>query len=314
MGSSPKPPDPYAQAGAQQQAELGASQASAIINNPNQYTPWGSRVTTQNGWETVYDASGHALQVPRYNETTRLSPDQQRLLGLQTQSQYNLGQTAVEQSAKLRQHLGKGVDTAGLQGWERGAAPGEVRQDTAPTDRRALEAAMMGRWNEDAARQNAAQDAQLAARGMAPGSQGWGDVASAQARARTDAVNQAYLASGQESRAAQEAYNQAEQQRYQEGQDYASAGNQLRQAQLQERLALRNQPINEITSLLGGSQVTMPSFLPFSRQGVNAAPIGSYIGQNYANQAQAYGQQMAGLFGLGSAGITGLLGLPAFGG
>ena len=43
-----------------------------------------------------------------------------RLMGLQTQSQYNLGQTAVEQSAKLRDLLGKSVNTEGLQGWNAG--------------------------------------------------------------------------------------------------------------------------------------------------------------------------------------------------
>src|SRR3954470_7788949 len=122
---SPKPPDPYATASAQQSAELGASQASSIINNANQYTPWGSRTYKQAGWETVYDATGKALKVPRYNETTKLSPDQQKLLGLQTQSQYNLGQTAVEQSAKMRTHLNQPLNTQGLQGWSKGKAPGQ---------------------------------------------------------------------------------------------------------------------------------------------------------------------------------------------
>lgn len=309
MASTPAPPNPYSTAAAQQQAETGASQASAIINNANQYTPWGKRVYSQAGWETTYGADGKAIKVPRYNETTTLSPDQQKLLGTQTQMQYNLGQTGVEQSAKLRSMLGKGVNTAGLPDWQHAAKPGEVRQDTSPTDRPAIEAAMMGRYDTDSAKQNAAQEAQLAARGMAPGSAQYGSVTDAQTRARTDALQQAYLGSGEEARAQQQAFNAAGLQRYQMGSDWAGSENQMRQAALQERLAMRNQPINEITALLGGSQVSSPQFQPFSRQGINAAPVGGYIQSNYGQQAQQAAAFNQGLFGLGSAGVYGAFGL-----
>jgi hypothetical protein len=228
-----------------------------------------------------------------------------KLLGLQTQTQFNMGQTGVEQSAKLREHLGKGVDTSKLQAWSKAAAPTAVRQDQGPTDRAALEAAMMGRFNRDASTQNANQEAQLAARGMSPGSQGYGAVQEQQDRARTDALQQAYLASGAESREAQAAFNAAGLQKYQMGSDYASQLNNMRQGQLQETLALRNQPINEITALLGGSQVTSPQFQPFSRQGINAAPIGSYIANNYAGQSQQAAAQNQGFFNLASAGLYG---------
>ena len=104
-------------------------------------------------------------------------------------------------------------------------------------------------------------------------------------------------------------------------QQQAAFLNQLRQAQMQEAMALRNQPLNEISALMSGSQVSTPQFNPFSAQGINAAPIGSYIGQNYANQANAAAQQNSGLFGLGGSivgglgsggffnGLTGLLGM-----
>lgn len=305
MVSSPKPPDPYKTASAQQNAEVGSSQASSIINNANQYTPYGSRTYNQAGWETVYGADGKQMKVPRYNETTTLSPDQQKLLNLQTQAGYNMGQTAVEQSSKLRQHLGQAMDTSGLQGWATGAAPGQVRQDQGATDRAAIEQAMMGRFNRDSARSNAAQDAQMAARGMAPGSAQYAAVTEGQDRARGDAVQQAYLASGAESREAQNAYNQAGLQQYQMGSDYAAQLNNLRQAQFGERMALRNQPINEISALLGGTQVASPQYQQFSRQGVNSAPIGSYIQSNYGQQAQNAAATNSGLFGLASAGLYG---------
>ena len=272
-----------------------------MINNANEQNPYGSVTYGNAGYETIYDAQGRPTYVPRYTRTVSLSPDQQRLMGLQTQTQYNLGQTAVSQSARLRDYLGQTVGTEGLQGWQAAAAPGTVRQDQAPTDRAAVENAMMGRYNIDAARQNAAQQAQLAAQGLAPGSAQYGTVQEAQDRARTDALQQAYLASGQEARANQAAYNAAELQRYQEGTNWADTLNNLRQAQLQERLTLRNQPLNEIGALLSASQVTTPQFAPFSRQGINAAPTGEYIANNYANAANAAANQNQGLFGLGTS-------------
>lgn len=308
MASSPKPPDPYQTASAQQSAERGASVTGSILNNPNQVNPYGSSMYSIAGWEKVPDASGRLVSVPRYTQTTKLSPDQQRLLGLQTQMQYNMGQTGVEQSAKLRQHLGKSLNTAGLQGWSTGQAPGEVRQDQGPTDRRAIEEAMLGRYREQAGKQASAEDVSLAARGMAPGSAQYGSVADTRARALTDATQQAYLGSGQESRAAEAAYNQAGLQRYQTGQDYASFLNNLRQGQLQERVALRNQPLNEISALMSGGQVTMPQFNPFTAQGVNAANVGQYIGNNYAQQSKQYSDFMSGLFGIGSAAVGGWAG------
>src|SRR4029450_11718099 len=106
--------------------------------------------------------------------------------------------------------------------------------------------AMLSRFNERAGKAAKAEDAQLAARGLNPGTAGYGTVADTRARAATDAGNQAFLASGDESRNAQAAYNQAALQRYQMGSDWADSENQLRQAQLQERMAVRNQLPNEI--------------------------------------------------------------------
>jgi len=116
MASQPKPPNPYQQAAAQQAAESGAAQSSAIINNPNIQNPFGSQSYDIAGWETVYDAQGKPQRVPRYTQTTTLSPDQMKLLGLQTQMQGNLGKIGVEQSARVGQALGQPFGTQGLRG------------------------------------------------------------------------------------------------------------------------------------------------------------------------------------------------------
>lgn len=301
MVSTPKPPNPYDQASAQQSADLYGSAASSIINNANETNPYGSVSYNNIGYETLYDANGKATYVPRYQRDVQLSPDQQKLLGLQTQAQGNAGQAAVTASAGLADQFKTQLDPSKWQAWSTGQAPQDVRQDQAPTDRAAVQDAMMSRYNETAAKQSASDDAQLAARGLNPGSQGYGSVQDSRARAFTDATNQAYLASGDESRAAQAAYNQAGAQQYSQNADYAAFLNNLRQGQQTSDTALRNQLPNEVAALMGMGQVTVPQFQPFSRQGVNSAPVGQYMSDAYQNQLQASSAANQGIFGLGSS-------------
>jgi len=308
MASTPSPPNPYDQAAAQQSANLGASEASGIINNPNEVNPYGSVNYTNSGYEVVYDAKGKPQYVPRYTRTTSLSPDQMKLLGLETQTKGNAGQAAVTASSKLADMFKTSLDPSSWQRWSNAPTPGDIRQDQAPTDRSAVEKAMMSRYLDTAGKQNSAQDAQLAARGLTPGSAQYSAIDKTRQEGLTDAQMQAYLASGDESRAAQGAYNQAALQRYQMGSDYAAFGNQLRQAQQQSDTALRSQLPNEIAALMGMGQVTVPQFSPFSRQGIDAAPVGDYISQNYQNQVQAANATNQGIFGLGGS----LLGLLPF--
>jgi hypothetical protein len=302
MVSSPKPPNPYQTAAAQQAAESGAAQSSAIINNPNEQNPYGSVNYNISGWETVYDANGKAQYVPRYTRTTNLSPDQMKLLGLETQTKANAGQAGVNASAQLADLFKTQLSGSSWQPWSKAAGPGAVRQDQAPTDRTAVEEAMLSRYRENAGKQRSAEDAQLAARGLNPGSQGYGSVADTRARADTDAAMQAFLASGDESRAAQNAYNQAGLQRYQMGTDYSNFLNQLRLQQQQSDTALRNQPINEVAALMGSSGVTVPQFSSFSQQGINSPDLAGMINGAYQQQLQRANAANSGIFGLaGSA-------------
>lgn len=83
-------------------------------------------------------------------------------------------------------------------------------------------------------------------------------------------------------------------------------GNQYNSA-VQQLLSQRNQPLNEISALLGGSQVQTPTFGAGTNQG--SIPTTDYAGivnQNYQNQLGAYNTKMGqynsvigGLFGLG---------------
>lgn len=81
-----------------------------------------------------------------------------------------------------------------------------------------------------------------------------------------------------------------------------------RQQAVQEALTERNQPINEITALLSGSQVRQPQFVPTSMPQMPTVDVAGIAQQNYANQMQAWQQKnanrnalMGGLFQAGGA-------------
>lgn len=71
-----------------------------------------------------------------------------------------------------------------------------------------------------------------------------------------------------------------------------------------ESLATRNQPINEITALLSGSQVSNPASMsaPTPQTQVGGVDYSGLVQSNYQNKMNAYGQKMGGLFGLAGAG------------
>ncbi len=84
---------------------------------------------------------------------------------------------------------------------------------------------------------------------------------------------------------------------------------------VQEALTARNQPINEITALLSGSQVSgsqvsAPQFQNIQNPTAATVDYAGLVNQNYANQMGAYNTKMGqangvlgGLFGLGSSAI-----------
>ena len=112
--------------------------------------------------------------------------------------------------------------------------------------------------------------------------------------------------------AAQQQYQMqlaAQNQGFNQAQAAAAFANQARQQGLAEQMALRAQPINEITALLGGSQVQMPQFQGYQGTQVAAAPLfaaqqaaGNFAQQNYGNQVSAYNAKMGLLSGLAGAG------------
>jgi hypothetical protein len=100
------------------------------------------------------------------------------------------------------------------------------------------------------------------------------------------------------------------------GQEMGIAGT-ARERALQEQMAIRNQPINEIGALMSGGQVSMPQFTQFRGGNIAGTDVAGIHQQGFNNQMGIYNQQLAnrGAMMGGIAGLTGsLLAAPMTGG
>ncbi len=122
-------------------------------------------------------------------------------------------------------------------------------------------------------------EAQLINRGLRPGSAGWNSELERLGRTQTDQNNQLALTG--------------------------------RSQAFGEALATRNQPLNELTALLSGSQVSNPAAQSGATPQTSVAGVdySGLVQQNYQNQLQGQNSMLGGLFGLagslGGAAIKG---------
>lgn len=150
----------------------------------------------------------------------------------------------------------------------------------------------------------------------------------AQNQAQQQAMNAAQQQTFNQTLAAAGFGNDAQQQMHQNGQAATAANNALKdqtynaqQAQLaaqnaaraqylNEMYAQRNQPINEISSLLSGAQVSSPNFVPTQGQRIEPVDYAGLVQQDYQNRATAYNQKRDGI-GSVLKNIVGALPIPS---
>jgi hypothetical protein len=137
-----------------------------------------------------------------------------------------------------------------------------------------LDSLAAARLDPQFAKNQAALETELSNKGIQIGSAAWNDAMTQFGQTKNDAYNQLYLNGNQQ------AFNQA--------------------------VAERNQPINEITALMSGSQVSNPNFTSTPTTNVAGTDYSGLVQNEFNNQTQQYntqvGQQNAmagGLFGLG---------------
>lgn len=218
--------------------------------------------------------------------TQSLSPEQQALYNQQVGNQQLLGGLGTQGINAAQGIIGSKLDYSGAP-----AMPGDYN-----ALRGQVYDAMMARPNQDIAINKDNLNSSLIAAGIRPGSKAYDNQMNLVNRQQTDAQQQALINAGNQT---QQAY----------GMDMQS-----RQQALAEQLAQRQVPLNEITALMSGSQVSNPFSTPGYAQNiqVGAAPLynaaqqtGQYGTDVYNAQMAQQGNLQSGLFGLGGAGIMG---------
>jgi hypothetical protein len=114
-----------------------------------------------------------------------------------------------------------------------------------------------------------------------------------------------------------QAQNAAQNQAYNQALQGTQFANTAAQQALQQQLGLYNQPLNQISALMSGSQIQMPQFQGYQGANVQAAPIfqagqaqNAYNMDVYNAQQASANQGLGGLFGLGGAILGGAAGNP----
>ncbi|XEN31258.1 hypothetical protein M728_001855 [Ensifer sp. WSM1721] len=116
-----------------------------------------------------------------------------------------------------------------------------------------------------------------------------------QALQNADFGNNARQQMHQNSQSATAANNALKDQSFNAEQARINAQNTARSNYLNEQYAQRNQPINEISALLSGAQVSNPNFVPTQGQAIQPVDYAGLVQQNYQNQMAAYNaRQQAG--------------------
>jgi hypothetical protein len=279
---APPAPDPVATAAAQGAANRDTAITQGIMNMTNQVGPDGSLTYSKIGDEQVYDSlSGKLITTPRYQATTTLSAAGQRVNDINNQTEENIATIGRDQSARIGGILGQPIDFSKL-----GAAP--LPTDFS-ADRQKYEDALMERLNPQISRDRSSLEAKLINQGLRPGSQAYNDAADEMGRNSNDARLGAILNAGSE-----------------QSRMFGLAST-ARQNGIQEILTQRNQPINEITALLNGSQVTQPTFVNTPQTQLAGTDYQGAVYNSYQGQMDAYKQKVAtsnammgGLFSLAS--------------
>ena len=122
------------------------------------------------------------------------------------------------------------------------------------------------------------------------------------------AINQALAQNQAVAAQQQQLANAAQLQQYNQNLTSAQFGNSAATQELQKQLALRNQPLNEITGLMSGSQLQMPQFQGYNPTNIAPAPVfagaqaqGAANMQNYGIQQSGANATTSGLFSLAGA-------------
>lgn len=278
--SPPQPPDPNVTSAAQTTSNVNTAVANAILGNVNQRTPGGNLTYNQIGTQTV-----DGREVPRWEAVTELSPEQQAI--------YNAQTAASRGTADLANRYVSRIGDATAQPFNYEGAPAAPQYDAA--FRQQARDAIIARNQPNMDRDLNALRTTLANQGIGVGSEAFTNAMSDYGRSVNDFRLGADVQSGQE---AERAFG---------------LGAQTRDRYIAEQANLRNQPINEVSALLGtGPGVQGPQFVPTQMPQIAGTDVAGNINNAYQGQLAAWqqdqqsrGAALGGIFGLLGAGLGG---------
>lgn len=93
---------------------IDTAMANMFMNSGTQNNPYGTISTEQTGWSEFVDSTGKTIRVPKFTQTTTLSPEQQAIFDSTNKAKGNLANLAADRSAFLQEYLAKPMDTSGL--------------------------------------------------------------------------------------------------------------------------------------------------------------------------------------------------------
>lgn len=335
MGKSapkyPDPPDPWETASAQGALNQETAYSQQRLNQVDQSTPYGTLTYVPTGEDITYNRFNSQLydqvaqahrqngqpppsssspvfnaQValgPRYRAEVQLTPEGQALQQGQMDLEQGMLDVGNAQLGRVSDALGQPIDLQGL-------PPARNTLDDYSADRSRVEDALMQRMQPYLDQRQEQARTRLVNQGFAdPASEGYSNAMDEVYRAENDARLAAIGQAGQEQARLQAMDAQR-----------AAIENAGRERAIQERMLLRQTPINEISALTSGTQVALPQFVNTPQSGIQApdfqgATYASYQGQlaNADRRAQQQNAFTQGLFGLGGSALGAFGAINPFG-
>ena len=304
-------PTPAGQVGAAQVSQnIGTAIANSFMNNVNQVGPDGTKTNTVSDYYTYTDKTDPKnpveYKIPIWNQMTTLSPDQQKLYDQTNATKLGLSQLAGQQTGFLKDYMGKpwdpGLEQVNYQSY--GDQAGPFKYDVGEHEKWA--SGLYDKLNSGREQQQmSGLQTQLANSGIKLGSDAYDRAMQSQSKSIEDARNQFELNSYQQGFGNDLSAYQTNANIH--NSDFGNAMDAYKTA-FSSSQALRNQPLNEISALMSGSQVSMPNFgptnsytIPTVDQAGNIHAQDQQLQQNAMNEYNARSGILGGLFSLGSS-------------
>lgn len=293
---APAPPDPRETSKAQTGTSVATALANTSLGNVSRVGADGSTLDykVSGNYDFTDPYTGLTYALPQYTATEKLSAPAQAIFDTRQGAEQNLATAAKNQSGNVVNTMSEAWNPD-LSAFSDSTKP--FTADTSAIEKRLFELGS-NTLNPQFDRQRADLETRLSNQGIKMGSAAYDRALNEQGNTQNQAYSDLAL------RGRGQAFNEMFTINQQQGSQ--------RQQLFQEEQAKRNQPLNELTALMSGSQVSMPNFTINRPSAIpttdNAGLINAEYQQKQANwqQEQAkWDSMVGGLFGLGSAGIMG---------